>query len=134
MTADEMSAGSSEFEQQTRALLLESAERLPGSVRSRLTQARHAALAHSATPSTNFTRRWLPAGALAATALALLVVFIPGGKPALETPVANAGFEDMELLSDSDAVPLNGDQDVDYDFYEWAAGEAAGTPASSVGT
>ena len=49
-------------------------------------------------------------------------------------PVANAGLEDMELLADNDAVPLNGDQDVDDDFYEWAANEAEGASASAVGS
>jgi hypothetical protein len=48
--------------------------------------------------------------------------------------VANAGLEDIELLTDNDAVPLNGDQDVDYDFYEWAADEAAGAAAPAVGS
>jgi hypothetical protein len=48
--------------------------------------------------------------------------------------LANAGLEDIELLSDNDAVPLNADQDVDYDFYEWAATEAAATAAPAVGS
>jgi hypothetical protein len=44
-----------------------------------------------------------------------------------------AGLEDIELLTDTDAVPLNGDQEVDYDFYEWAAAEAAGAAAPRSG-
>jgi hypothetical protein len=134
MTGDSSEAGDSEFEQRARALLLQSAEELPGAVRSRLTQARHAALAarHARAPS--FARRWLPAGAAVAAALALLVVYVPHGSSTADNPVANAGLEDIELLTDNDAVPLNGDQDVDYDFYEWAADEADGTTASAVGS
>ena len=37
------------------------------------------------------------------------------------------------MLTDRDAVPLNSDQDVDYDFYEWAVDEA-GAKGVSVGT
>jgi len=38
------------------------------------------------------------------------------------------------MLADSDAVQLGRDGDVDYDFYEWAANEAKGGSAPSVGT
>ena len=67
-----------------------------------------------------------------AAALALLVLYVPHGRGLIENPVANVGLEDIELLTDNDAVPLNGDQDVDYDFYEWAATEAAGSTASAL--
>ena len=62
------------------------------------------------------TRRWMPLGAAVAAALALLILYVPHGRSPLENPVPGAGLEDIELLSDTDAVPLNGDQDVDYDF------------------
>ena len=53
--------GRSDFEQRTRELLLESAERLPGAVRSRLTQARYAALAaHTSKPSPSIARSSSP--------------------------------------------------------------------------
>ncbi len=134
MKADQTHPESSEFERRTRVLLNDSAARLPAAVRSRLTQARYAALAACGARRPSLARRWVPAGALAAAALALLLVGVPGGKKSLETPAANAGLEDIELLTDSDAVPLNGDQDVDYDFYEWAAGEATGPTSPSVGS
>jgi ferric-dicitrate binding protein FerR (iron transport regulator) len=123
-----------EFEQRARALLLQSAEELPGAVRSRLTQARYAALAAHRAPLPGFARRWIPAGAAVAAVLALLIVYGPHGAVPLENSVASGGLEDIELLSDSDAVPLNVDQDVDYDFYEWAATEAAGVTAPAVGS
>lgn len=133
MIGDDAQHGSSEFERRTHALLTQSAEQLPASVRSRLTRARHAALAARSARAPSVTR-WMPLGAAVAAVLALLIVYVPHGHRALENPVPGAGLEDIELLTDSDAVPLNGDQDVDYDFYEWAAAEAAGTAGPAVGS
>jgi ferric-dicitrate binding protein FerR (iron transport regulator) len=134
MTGETTEAGSSEFEQRARALLVQSADDLPASVRSRLTQGRYAALAAHPRRRPSFARRWLPVGAAVAAALALLIVYVPGGRAPLENAVATGGLEDIELLSDNDALPLNGDQDVDYDFYEWAANEAATGAAPAVGS
>jgi ferric-dicitrate binding protein FerR (iron transport regulator) len=134
MSGDDTEEGGSEFERRTRALLTQSAEQLPGAVRSRLTQARHAALAARSGRAPSFTRRWVPLGAAVAAMLALLIVYVPHGRGPLENPVSGAGLEDIELLSDNDAVPLNGDLDVDYDFYEWAAAEAAGSTVPAVGS
>ena len=134
MTGDPTEAGNSEFEQRARALLIRSAEELPGAVRSRLTRARYAALAARPSQTPSLARRWVPAGVAVAAALGLLVLYLPHGRGLGENPVANAGMEDIELLTDNDAVPLNGDQDVDYDFYEWAAEEAAGATAATLGS
>ena len=101
------------LEQRARALLIGSAENLPGAVRSRLTQARHAALAARHARMRYRLQRWLPAGAVAAAALALLVVFVPHGQHAPASAV----------------MPLNADQDVDDDFYEWAVAAANGAGA-----
>ncbi len=145
MNVEQADPDGSEFEQRARALLEQSADRLPGAVRSRLTQARYAALAaRSASPARSagapsFARRWVAAGAAVAAALALLVVYLPIMRDGAQNPLgnaglANAGLEDIELLTDNDAVPLNGDQDMDDDFYEWAADEAAGATAPAVGS
>ncbi|HEY1724513.1 MAG TPA: hypothetical protein VGF89_03750 [Steroidobacteraceae bacterium] len=135
MNGDPIEDGSSDFERRTRALLLQSADELPGAVRSRLTQARYAAVAAPAARGSSLALRWLPAGAAAAAMMALLVMYVPLGKSTMENPVTNAGFEDIEMLTDTDAVPLSGDQEVDYDFYEWAAAEAGdGGAAPSVGS
>lgn len=120
----------SELEQRARALLMSSAENLPGAVRSRLTQARHAALAVRQRRTRYRLQRWLPASAAAAAALALLVVFVPHGRHASATAVnplisSVAGEDEIELLSSG--MPLNTDQDVDGDFYEWAVDAANGT-------
>jgi hypothetical protein len=122
------------LEQRSRALLIDSAENLSGSVRSRLTQARHAALAARHARLRYRLQRWVPAGAVAAAALALLVVFVPHGQHqsiSAANPLFNnpGGAEDIELLSSG--VPLNTDQEVDDDFYEWAVGTAGASPAGS---
>jgi hypothetical protein len=136
MTGEQMMA-QSDFERRTRAVLLESAERLPGSVRSRLTQARHAALAARASEgwSSSRMRTWMPAGALASVVVALFVALTPhGATTPSRVALANASLEDIDMLSDADGMSLNGDQDVDFDFYEWAANEASSGTASSMGS
>ena len=125
----------SEFERRARALLIQSAEQLPGAVRSRLTQARYAALAVHAKPVSSVAfRRWMPAGAVAGVVLALFVVLAPHGTGTTRVTMAGPALEDIDLLTDSDALPLSSDQDVDDDFYEWAAGEAASGSASAIGS
>ena len=121
----------SELEQRARALLVGSAENLPGAVRSRLTQARHAALAVRQARMRYQLQRWLPASAAAAAAVALLVVFVPHGHHAsaasLNPLISNvAGVDEIELISSG--MPLNADQEVDSDFYEWAV-DASGAGA-----
>jgi len=134
MTGEETQAEDSEFERRARALLIQSAEQLPGAVRSRLTQARYAALAAHAKPQSPIAfRRWMPAGAVAGVALALFVVLAPHGA-GTRVVMAGPALEDIDLLTDSDALPLNSDQDVDDDFYEWAAGEAASGSAPAIGS
>ena len=107
---------SQDFEDRTRGLLDESTARLDGRTQSRLTQARHAALASLEQP---VRRRWslfVPAGAAAAAAV-LAVVMWSGPPPGAEpNPV-----DDMEMLVDSDA-PVFAEGD-DLEFYEWAADE-----------
>jgi len=132
MNAEEINEGSSEFEQRTRQLLIESVEHLPAAVRSRLTQARYAALASRPLWPRALSLRWAPAGAAAVLALLLLVV--PRGENPTPSPPVGASPEDLAMLTDSDALQLGGEQDLDADFYEWAAGEAALPSTPSVGT
>jgi hypothetical protein len=131
----EPSVGDTAFERQLRGLLLDSAEALPGSVRSRLTQARHAALKVHAAPMRYRLQRWVPAGAMAAAVLALLVVFVPHGRPVTNTVALNGSIEDLDLLTSD--VPLTADQsdqDMGYDFYEWAVDAARDTGAAGGST
>ena len=106
-----------DFEKRTREVLDESAGRLDGHTRSRLTQARHAALAQLEKPARLWWRSYVPAGAAAVVAVLAVVLWSPNppGQPA-------APVDDMELLADSDALDFVNDGE-DLEFYEWAAGE-----------
>ena len=110
------------FEKRTREVLDESANRIDGHTRSRLTQARHAALQPKA--ARHWWRPYLPAGA--ATAAAVLAVLIwtgPGPRPDTQVAQGNgSALEDIDLLADGDAPDFVSDAD-EVEFYEWAAGE-----------
>ena len=114
-----------EFERNARLVLEESVLRIEGRTRSRLNQARHAALEALSVPRRS---RWrssytlMPtAGAAAALLLALVLWH---REPSVESPVLegpHAG-EDMDLLADSEALELL--DGWDGPFYEWATNEA----------
>jgi hypothetical protein len=109
-----------DFEKRSQEVLAESTARLDGRTRSRLTQARHAALAQLENPARNWWRSYVPAGA--AAAVAVLAVVIWSG-PVEKLPVAGTGpVEDIELLADAEAPDFVADGE-DLEFYEWAAGE-----------
>lgn len=111
------------FEERAQEVLEESAARLDGRTRSRLTQARHAALDQLQRPA-KFAgwRSYLPAGA--AAAVAVLAVTIWSGQRGVDSLPAQAtnAVEDFELLADVEA-PDFADAAADLEFYEWAAGE-----------
>ncbi|HEV2230301.1 MAG TPA: hypothetical protein VGR86_15250 [Steroidobacteraceae bacterium] len=117
-----------ELERNARVVLEESVRRIDARTRSRLNQARHAALAAAATRR---RARWssftlMPAAGAVAAALVVAVVLWqrqPAGAPplALEAPHA-AVVEDMDLLTDSDAIDLM--EGWDGSFYEWAAAQS----------
>ena len=122
---------SEEFEKRAREVLDESVGRLDGRARSRLTQARHAALAQLEMPARQWWRLYLPLGG--ATAAAVLGVMMwMGGRPGDDAaPVDGAtmalngnggAFEDIDLLADGDA-PDFVSEGLELEFYEWAAGE-----------
>lgn len=119
-----MSQEPTEFEKRARVLLEESSGRFDGRTQSRLTRARHAALAQLQKPARAPWWRWsVPAGAAAAAVLA--VVIWVGHPPAVEGPATLASLksvEDFELLTDADAPDFVDDAE-DVEFYEWAAGE-----------
>jgi anti-sigma-K factor RskA len=107
-----------DFEKRTQEILEESAARLDGRTRSRLTQARHAALAQADRPARQWWRSYVPAGAAAAAAVLAVTLFTgrPGQVPG---PLA---IDDTEILADVEAPDFTEDTD-DVEFYEWAAGE-----------
>lgn len=124
-----------EFAQHARALLQDSVANLDGATRSRLTQARHAALgqARRARPLLQW-RRWLPAGAVAGAALAVLIVVgQQSAGPELQAGARGAA-DDMELLADADGLALAQESELDYDFYEWAVSAAQQAGSGGVGS
>jgi len=117
-----------QFERNARAVLEESVRRVDARTRSRLNQARHAAL--EAAPR-RARRGWLSftlmpaAGAVAAAVLVAVVLWqhapqrtVPA---ALDTPRA-AVVEDVDLLTDNDSIDLM--EGWDGPFYEWAAAQS----------
>jgi hypothetical protein len=122
------------FEERSRALFLESVDGLDFALRSRLTQARNAALDAATRPSW-FSRLGVlaPAGVTAAAVLgAFLWLGSPLGQHAA-TVADGSNLEDLELVASTDEG--SGDamdmlQD-DIEFYDWAEKAASSGPAAS---
>ncbi len=146
MSSKEMEAADTEFALRAKALLGASADELNGRVRSRLTRARYAALEAARPAPARHWRNWAPAGAVASGVLiALLFVGRQGSSPVTVIAAANP-LDDVELLADADAYELGQEQAQaqaqeqdqtqpgDYEFYEWAAGQAEGGNSEPVGT
>jgi len=110
------------FEKRTQEVLDESATRLDGRTLSRLTQARHAALDQMRQPARHWWRSYVPAGAAAAAALAVVLWSARPGVDAGPVEYAASPADDIDLLADADA-PDFVDGGEDLEFYEWAAGE-----------
>ena len=137
--------GTAEFEGQLRSLLEESVRRVGGRARSRLNQARHAALAEAARSShwrlplraaqwIRLRLLWMPAaGAVAAAVLVAFVLWphAPQGYPGVEASPTNV--EDLDLVADREGMDLM--QSGDGQFYEWAMAQAdqSGQPAGATG-
>jgi hypothetical protein len=123
-----MTAGEqlTDFERLSRQALEEIVLRIDGRVRSRLNQARQAAVeAASARRRPLFSRFFTlvpTAGAAAAAVLVAMVLWHRG--PQLELPAVAEGahpVEDLDLLADGEALDLVQDGDGSGSFYEWAA-------------
>jgi len=109
------------LETRARDLLNDSVDHLDARTRSKLTQARHAALQELQRPHAALRRRWIPATSMAAAAvLAVLISFsltgrAPSGSNALLP-------EDFELLADAESLEMMQDME----FYAWLDGESSG--------
>jgi hypothetical protein len=105
-----------DFEQRAQTLLRERAEQLDGATRSRLTQARHAALA--AIERRRSTRYWLlPATGVAAAAVIALVLTNQSAHQTAERVAATAAVDEMEIVTADDSLEFYRD----VDFYTWLA-------------
>ena len=124
------------FEERSRALFHESVDSVDFAIRSRLNQARNAAI-EAASPS----RRsrflgfgwWTPAGVTAAAVLgAFLWLGSPLGQHAVTVADGQSNLEDLDIVASSDEG--SGDamdmlQD-DIEFYDWADKTANSGPAA----
>jgi hypothetical protein len=114
-----------DFERLSRQALEESVLRIDGRVRSRLNQARQAAVeAASARRRPLFSRFFTlvpTAGAAAAAVLVTMVLWHRG--PQIELPLVADSVhpaEDLDLLADGEGLDLVQDGDGSGSFYEWA--------------
>ena len=105
--------------------LAEGVESVPGRVRSRLTQARQAAVEAGVKPRHGlWAPGLLPLGALTAALLVALVIGYQGPHAPVQVATERPTVEDLDLLADSDGLDLvQGD---DGAFYEWAVQQADG--------
>ncbi|HUI59545.1 MAG TPA: hypothetical protein VLX90_04955 [Steroidobacteraceae bacterium] len=121
-----------EFARHARGVLEESVMRIDGRIRSRLNQARHAALGQAARrPS--FWSRFTLMPAAGAVAAAVLVAFVlwPHSRPAdFSAEGTRATVEDLDLIADGDALDLVSDE-TDGAFYEWAVEQPETSETSS---
>lgn len=135
--------GTAGFEQQLHALLEESVQRVGGRARSRLNQARHAAVAEAArrgrwsppllrTAAWMRLHLWMPAGGAVAAAVLVAFVLWPHAPQGYGYPVVEANqtsAADLDLIADRDGMDIM--QSGDGQFYEWAMAQAdqGGLPA-----
>jgi hypothetical protein len=143
MSEESLGRGNTALEERSRALFEDSVAGLDMRTRSRLTQARHAALAAAERPGrgsgvlAGLFRAPIWASAAGVSAAAVLGVALWFGSPmgqhhsvtAADTP---SKFEDLDIIAASD--DSSGDamdmlQD-DVDFYAWADKTASGEPTA----
>ncbi|HEU4624921.1 MAG TPA: hypothetical protein VFS52_09180 [Steroidobacteraceae bacterium] len=111
----------SDFEQRASALLGESVTRVNGRVRSRLNQARQAAVAEIAAGRQRTWRGPLLLQASGLVAAAVLVALLVSAHYRAERAFPSAPLDDIEMLADTEGLDL---LENDGSFYEWAAGQA----------
>jgi ferric-dicitrate binding protein FerR (iron transport regulator) len=123
-----------ELEQRARALLEDSVLRIDGRVRSRLNQARYAAV-EEASRRPSFWRRFSLMPAASAVAAAALVAFVlwphsrHQGDSIIES--GHGTVEDLDLLADGDALDLVSDETDGGAFYEWAVEQSDSNETST---
>lgn len=124
------------FEMRSRALFQDSVDGLDMRIRSRLTQARSAALLAAASRRPWFLdwKMWTPAAGVTAAAVLGLALWVgtPGGHQAPNMADAQSNLEDLDLIAASDegsvdAIDMLQD---DIDFYAFADKAANSEPAA----
>jgi hypothetical protein len=120
------------FEQRAREVFDASVDGLDAAARSRLNQARQAATAELEHSHRSRWRTWVPAGAVAAVALAAVMLWHPPGGGELPAQQAQATADPTdaaEILAAGDDLDLASE---DLDFYEFAV-VATDEPGRGVG-
>jgi hypothetical protein len=120
-----------DFERRSRLVLEESVLRIDGHVRSRLNQARQAAVeAASARRRPMFWRVFTLVPTAGAAAAALLVAMVLWHRASeSDPPIVVAGITDthpmdLDLVADGEGLDLVQDGDGSGSFYEWAADQS----------
>ena len=116
----------STFERNARTVLEHGVARIDGRTRSRLNQARQAALEAAATGRTAWWRSLtlMPAAGAVAAAVLVSVMLLrghPGSLPPTAVEAQHSEVEDLDLLADKDGLDLM--EGGDGSFYEWAAAQ-----------
>jgi hypothetical protein len=128
----------SEFEQRVRAQLEDSVLRIDGRIRSRLNQARHAAVEEAARRPA-FWRRFSLMPAASAVAAAVLVAFVlwphshQGESILVKGGDGHSTVEDLDLLADGDALDMVSEETDGGAFLEWAVEQSESNEPSSTG-
>lgn len=130
-------AARGELENRSRQLFLDSVANVDMRVRSRLTQARHAALEASSAPDRSWLPRWrLWTPAAGVTAAALLGAALWLGLPAAHHGTSAAdnppSLEDLDIVASSEEAPGDAMEMLqnDLDFYDFADTAANSGPAA----
>lgn len=127
------------LEERGRQLFDASVENVDMRIRSRLNQARHAALDAAARPRARFLRMPIWTSAAGVTAAGVLGIAIWFGSPLMrhgqQIAENQSNYEDLEIVASTDETA--GDamemlQD-DIEFYDWAAEKSAASDSGSVG-
>lgn len=126
----------SSFEDRTREALNQSADQLDARIRSRLTQARFAAVEEARKQRTPFAwRMWIPIGGAAAAALAVLV-WSGGLRQLGPTQSGLSGvaqvqspFADLDII----AAEENLEMMEEIEFYSWLDTQSAPEVVNSIG-
>ena len=117
-----------DFESRTRAMFDASIERLDGRTRSKLTQARHAALEELRQQRRRPWRRaWVPLSGITAAVLAIWMTVGPIGRGTPGAEVPEVSLDEFELVAESPSIDLL----EDVEFYAWIAQQSARPENSS---